>query len=143
MPLSAFIRTHFKAFSLHSLTGVLSVMAHYGVMYALITQGVSALFATFIGFFFGAAIKFYFSHTTIFPNNRSHRDALIRFSFALILQAGLNVILFKIFSHLPYPTSLTNIIDATWFAQILSTGVQTVINYLVYRYWVFADKKNF
>ncbi len=116
-------------FMLHCATGVVTVVVHYSLMYALLAVGTAALAASSIGFAGGALSRFLLSYHHVFLTTRSQASAAMRFSVSLGLQFVLNALL--LWCLLAW--SLT-----TWPAQLTTTVALTILNYAMYRFWVFA-----
>jgi putative flippase GtrA len=119
-----------REFALHVLTGILTVIAHYSVMWLLVRSGMAAIPASGIGFLAGAATRFVLSYTKVFSPSDSVPVTLARFIVALGLQWVINITLldFLLFAGL-----------RLWLAQISTTAILTFINYLAYRLWVFKS----
>lgn len=122
------LQRHGRFFSLHVLTGVLTVIVHYFIFYLLLKLGCKDIIASMSGFTGGAILKFFSSYHIIFRPHRSMMHTSWRFLIAIAAQALLNFLLFKL---------LISLHPSPWFAQISTTIVLTFLNYLVYRYWVF------
>lgn len=127
--LTAFLLRHSRTFSLHTVTGVLSVLVHYVTMWALGRTGTTPVAASMAGFLAGAVVKFGLSFQHVFPTDQKWQHSAIRFAVAIGIQAVLNWLLLRTGLRL----GLT-----VWAAQVLTTGLLVVINYVIYRYWVFA-----
>ena len=116
------------SFSLHVLTGVLAVAAHYGTMYAMLAVRPDPLVASTIGFVAGAMTRFALSFFRVFAPTRGLRGAGARFLVAISLQAVAN-------------TGLLALLLATglsvWPAQVATTISLTFATYAAYRLWVF------
>ncbi len=117
------------SFVLHCVTGLAAVAAHYGIMWAVLRAGTPSLAATCLGFAGGAATRFFLSYHTVFAPTRRARSAALRFVGALGLQFLANAGLFWALTQLGLPV---------WPAQVITTIALTVINYLIYRLWVFT-----
>jgi len=117
-----------REFTLHVLTGFLTVAAHYSVMWLLVRSGMAAVPASGIGFLAGAATRFVLSYTKVFSPADGVPVTLARFIVALGLQWIANIALLD-------GLLLTGL--QLWLAQIGTTVVLTFINYLAYRLWVF------
>lgn len=116
------------SFTLHVLTGVLAVAAHYAVMYGLVRAGVPGVPASAVGFLFGALTRFALSYFHVFLPTRGVKVASVRFVIVIALQLAANSVL------------LAGLIEmglSLWPAQVLTTVLLTVGNYLAYRLWVF------
>jgi putative flippase GtrA len=115
-------------FSLHVITGVLAVAAHYAVMYGLLQAGLSGVPASGGGFLVGALTRFTLSYRRVFLPTRGVKVASVRFVIAIALQLAANSALLAGLIELSLPL---------WPAQVLTTALLTVGNYLAYRLWVF------
>lgn len=115
-------------FVLHCLTGVVVVAAHYLCMWALIQLEVPRVAATSMGFIAGAATRFYLSYHHVFDPAATVPRASMRFLVALAIQFLFNGAIFALLIYLTVPT---------WPAQVATTALLTLFNYLMYRIWVF------
>ncbi|MDR2244284.1 MAG: GtrA family protein [Burkholderiales bacterium] len=122
------VRRHFRSFSLHVLTGIFAVAAHYLTLYGLLSLATPPLVATTVGFLCGALVRFTLSYFHVFSPTRGVTAASWRFVLAIALQVSCNALLVK--SAMLLGLSI-------WPSQILATGLLTFLNYLVYRWWVF------
>ena len=114
---------------MHVATGFAAVAAHYALMYALIRgTGLAPVPASACGFLAGALTRFVFSYAHIFTPTRGMHTAGVRFVVAIAAQLAANSALLAGLTHAGMPV---------WPAQVLTTVVLTVVNYLVYRWWVF------
>lgn len=121
--------THWvHTFSLHVVTGFAAVAAHYALMYALLRVGLTPVPASAIGFLAGALTRFILSYAHIFAPTRGVQAAGARFVVAIAAQLTANSALLAALTHAGL---------AVWPAQVLTTILLTVVNYLVYRWWVF------
>ncbi|HEX6138420.1 MAG TPA: GtrA family protein [Casimicrobiaceae bacterium] len=116
------------SFSLHVVTGFAAVAAHYGVMYALIRGGLAPVPASAVGFLAGALTRFALSYAHIFTPTRGVHAAGMRFVVAIAAQLAANSALLAALTQSGIPV---------WPAQVLTTVMLTIVNYLVYRWWVF------
>ena len=116
------------SFSLHVVTGFAAVAAHYALMYALLRAGLAAVPASAIGFLAGALTRFVLSYAHIFAPTRGVQAAGARFVVAIAAQLAANSALLAALTHAGV---------AVWPAQVTTTVLLTVVNYLVYRWWVF------
>jgi putative flippase GtrA len=116
------------SFSLHVLTGVVAVAAHYTVMYGLLKAGVPGVPASGGGFLVGAMARFSLSYWRVFLPTRGVKVASARFVIVIALQLAANSALLAGLIELSVPL---------WPAQVLTTVLLTVGNYLAYRHWVF------
>lgn len=115
-------------FILHVITGFLSVIVHYGIMALLLKAGYAAVIASSGGFVFGALTRFFTAYFHVFSPQGSVTQTLPKFLLSLMLQAVLNFLLLQGFIELTIPV---------WWSQILTTLTLTIVNYIIYRIWVF------
>lgn len=116
------------SFSLHVVTGFAAVGAHYALMYALIRMELAPVPASAVGFLAGALTRFVLSYAHIFAPTRGVQAAGARFVVAIAAQLAANSALLAALTHAGV---------SVWPAQVLTTILLTVCNYLVYRWWVF------
>jgi putative flippase GtrA len=116
------------SFSLHVLTGVVAVAAHYAVMYGLVESGVPGVPASGVGFLAGALTRFALSYWRVFVPTRGVKVASVRFVIVIALQLAANSVLLA---------GLIELGLTLWPAQVVTTVLLTFGNYLAYRLWVF------
>ncbi len=112
----------------HVITGAAATAAHYAVMWLCLSAYLMPAVSTSIGFIAGAATRFLFSYFHIFMPARAVARALPHFVMALALQMVFNAALLTLFLSAALPV---------WPAQLLTTGLLTVFNFLTYKFWVF------
>lgn len=117
-----------KKFFLHVVTGGISVVVHYGVMGLLLRQGIDPLLSSTAGFGAGALVRFLTAYLAVFEPEESWKSALPRFLLSLVVQGAGNAGLLSLLLAFQMPV---------WVAQVLVTGLMTVLNFLMYRVWVF------
>lgn len=118
----------FMNFSLHVLTGIVSVVAHYSLMWMLLQAGTPALVASSMGFTLGGITRYLLSFFTVFSPTVSVPVTVVRFIAALAGQMTANVVILYM---------IVNAGMQVWTAQIITTISLTFANYIVYRLWVF------
>jgi putative flippase GtrA len=106
-----------------------AVAVHYAIMYVALAAGLSPLGSSSLGFAGGAFIRFIAAYFHIFDPLDSVPIAATRFSIALAAQFFGNAALLGLLVALGLDV---------WPAQVLTTISMTVLNYLVYRFWVFT-----
>jgi len=116
------------SFTLHVLTGVFAVVAHYALMYALVQAGVSGLLASSVGFAAGALTRFALSYWRVFSPTRGLTAAGGRFVVAIGLQ---------LLANSATLAGLLKLGLSLWPAQISTTIILTFATYAAYRLWVF------
>jgi len=112
----------------HVLSGGVATAAHYLFMWCALALQLWPVAATSIGFLAGASVRFFFSYFHIFEPERNVMDALPHFILSLLLQLLLNAALLSI---------LLTVTARVWPAQVMTTIGLTIINFLIYKYWVF------
>lgn len=117
-----------RRFVLHVITGFLSVIGHYGVMALLLKTGYTPVIASSGGFVFGALTRFFTAYFHVFSPKNTVSQTLPKFILSLALQAVLNFFYYRVLSNFP-----------CWSGgrKYFTTITMTVINYVVYRAWVF------
>ncbi len=114
-------------FVAHVITGAMATAVHYLVMWLLLQVGVQAVFASSTGFVAGAISRFFLSYFHVFDSQASVPAAAGRFVLVLVVQMGLNgLLLAALMRWLP-----------VWWAQLFTTVVLTLFNYVAHRLWVF------
>jgi putative flippase GtrA len=116
------------SFSLHVATGFAAVAAHYLLMFGLLRAGLSPVPASAAGFMAGASTRFILSYVHVFAPTEGVHSAGLRFIVAIGAQLAANTGLLAALTHAGLDV---------WPAQVLTTALLTVVNYLVYRWWVF------
>lgn len=111
-------------------SGLASTAAHYVVMVALVQwAGWWEVAASSAGFLAGAAVKYPLNYWVVFKSNAQHGHALVRFAIGLAVGFLLNGAILA---------ALLATLDAHYLvSQVLTTGVVTVVNYLLARNWIF------
>lgn len=122
------VQSWLTGFSLHVVTGVVAVLVHYSIMWALTQVGVAAVPASAAGFVGGATARYLLSYYKVFSPTGSVPATLFRFLVALAAQMAANAFMLAFFLH----NGLS-----VWAAQIATTVILTFVNYLAYRLWVF------
>ncbi len=117
-----------KEFFWHVITGFMATGAHYGLMAVALNWFPSAVFASSLGFIAGALTRFLTAHTIVFRGHRLLWPTAWRFLISLLIQLILNAVLLQL---------LLLIIDHLWLAQVMATALMVVVNFIVYKTWVF------
>lgn len=119
-----------KELFLHIVTGGVATTVHYGVMAVMLNWASSAVTASSIGFIAGAVTRFLSSHKIVFLGDRLLLPAVARFVVSILLQLCLNGLLLNAFLL---------IVNYLWIAQICTTGLMILFNFVVYKNWVFKE----
>ncbi len=103
--------------------------AHYTLMFVLLEfDAWRPVAASAVGFGAGALTRFALSYAHIFAPTKGVRVAGFRFAVAIAAQLVANLALLATLTHQGV---------GVWPAQVATTLLMTVANYLVYRWWVF------
>ena len=113
---------------LHVLTGAVATAINYFLMWLLLRGGLSAIPASTLGFCAGAATRFFLSYFHVFSPTLNISATMFRFIGALALQLGANSLLLGELLGLGFPL---------WIAQVTTTVLLTIFNYVACRIWVF------
>ena len=126
----AFLRREATRLTGYVASGLASTAAHYVVMVALV-QGAGwwEVAASSAGFLAGAAVKYPLNYWVVFMSSAAHGRALVRFAIGLAVGFLLNGAILA---------ALLATLDVHYLvSQVLTTGVVTVVNYLLARNWIF------
>lgn len=126
----SFLRREFARLAGYVASGLASTAAHYAVMVALVQwAGWWEVAASSAGFLAGAAVKYPLNYWVVFRSSADHGRALVRFAIGLAAGFALNGVILA---------ALLATLDAHYLvSQVLTTGVVTVVNYLLARNWIF------
>lgn len=120
----------FKQFSVFSLVGVAGTLAHYALLFLLVSsQTAHPVPASVAGAVLGAVINYALNYRFTFRSARRHREALPRFLTIAAVGLALNAALMFL---LVEPLQLHYLI-----AQLIATGCVLVWNFLGNRHWTF------
>jgi putative flippase GtrA len=119
-----------KQFSMFSLVGAVGTIAHYILLFLLVSLlAVHPVAASVAGALLGAAINYTLNYRFTFRSDRLHREALPRFLAIAAVGMVLNATLMW---QLVEPLQLHYLI-----AQLIATGCVLVWSYLGNRHWTF------
>jgi putative flippase GtrA len=118
--------------SKYVVAGAIATAVHYATMATLVQAlGAGVLLSTCIGYTAGAFVKYPLNHRLVFASGARHREAVPRFAAGLAVGFLLNAAIFSL---------LLRALPAHYMvAQVLTTGLVILANYLVARLWVFRD----
>ena len=124
------LRREFARLAGYVASGLASTAAHYAVMVALVQwAGWWEVAASSAGFLAGAAVKYPLNYWVVFRSTADHGRALARFAIGLAAGFALNGVILA---------ALLATLDAHYLvSQVLTTGMVTVVNYLMARNWIF------
>jgi putative flippase GtrA len=129
----AFLKREVARVTGYAASGFAATAAHYGVMVALVHwAGWWEVAASSTGFLAGAAVKYPLNYWVVFKSSADHGRALIRFFVGLAAGFALNAALLAI---------LLATLDTHYLvSQVLTTGLVTLVNYLLARNWIFRAR---
>jgi putative flippase GtrA len=125
--------SQFRQLVIYGFAGVLTAVAHYGVLIGLVEiGGVAPVPATLAGFIVGALVSYTLNRWMTFEATRSHAQAGWR--FALIAAGGfaLTGVLMHLFVTrlgLPYLPM-----------QLVTTAIVMIFSFLGHKFFSFADR---
>ena len=128
--MTGFVRSEATRLTGYIASGLASTAAHYVVMVALVQwAGWWEVTASSAGFLAGAAVKYPLNYWVVFKSSARHGRALVRFAIGLAAGFVLNGAILAV---------LLATLDVHYLvSQVLTTGVVTVVNYLLARNWIF------
>ncbi len=107
---------------------------HYTAMTLLIYFDTLPLLATTVGALFGAILNYIVQYHYTFESNESHYRAVFTYTLSVSFGFIANIVLFALF----YEQLLWNII----IAQLSTTAIIMVLNFIIYKYIVFKPKES-
>lgn len=109
-------------------TGGFCTGVHYSLMYVLIRQGVGTTVASGVGAGMALMLSYVLNDRWVFPNQIGARTSLLKFVMVALAALLMNT------AQLSLGIAL-GLHD--WLAQIISTGVLTMVNFTLHRFWTF------
>ncbi len=113
--------------------GVIGTLAHYLVLIISVELfAINVVFSTSMGAFTGAVINYILNYSFTFQSNKKHSEAFAKFIMVAGVGFGLNALFMSVFTHI-----------FGWFylaAQIITTLLVLVWNFIGNRLWTFAHK---
>ncbi len=111
-----------------ALVGAIGTLAHYSILYALVEfYKVNPIWGSGYGAFAGLIINYVLNYSLTFKSRQSHKQTLPKFALIASLGFGLNIVLMALLTPLFYYL----------YAQILTTGVVLIWNFLANSLWTF------
>ena len=102
------------------------------MFWGLLTLQIEAVLASSIGAFLGAIVNYFLQYFFTFKTKRQHKKALLAYMPAVLISWLLNLGLFYSLYGLLFSDPL--------IAQVVTTGVVMVVNFLLYKKVVFRAK---
>ena len=116
------------------VSGGIATAVHWAALWGLILLQVDAVLASSIGAFLGAIVNYFLQYFFIFKTKRQHKQALLAYAPAVLVSWLLNLVLF-------YSLYGDVFLDPL-VAQVATTAVVMVVNFLLYKKVVFRAKSN-
>jgi putative flippase GtrA len=126
------LRREFVQATGYVMSGFAATGSHYAVMVALVQwAGWWEVAASSAGFLAGALVKYPLNYWVVFQSSTAHGRALVRFAIGLGIGFALNGAILAL---------LLATLDVHYLvSQVLTTGVVTLLNYLLARNWIFKS----
>ena len=116
------------------VSGGIATAVHWAALWGLILLQVDAVLASSIGAFLGAIVNYFLQYFFTFKTKRQHKQALLAYAPAVLVSWLLNLVLF-------YSLYGDVFLDPL-VAQVATTAVVMVVNFLMYKKVVFRAKSN-
>jgi putative flippase GtrA len=116
------------------VSGGIATAIHWATLWGLIILQVEAVLASSIGAFVGAIANYFLLYFFNFKTKRRHKKALLAYIPVVLVSWLLNLVLFYCLYSWLLPDPL--------MAQVVTTGVVMVVNFLLYKKLVFRSKSN-
>ena len=116
------------------VSGGIATAVHWAALWGLILLQVDAVLASSMGAFLGAIVNYFLQYFFTFKTNRQHKQALLAYAPAVLVSWLLNLVLF-------YSLYGDVFLDPL-VAQVATTAVVMVVNFLLYKKVVFRAKSN-
>ena len=114
------------------ISGGIATAVHWATLWGLINLQLEPVLASSIGAFVGAIVNYFLQYFFTFKTKRRHKQALSAYVPAVLVSWLLNLVLFYSLYGSLFAQPLT--------AQIATTGVVMVVNFLLYKKVVFLAK---
>ena len=114
------------------ISGGIATAVHWGVFWGLLTLQIEAVLASSIGAFLGAIVTYFLQYFFTFNTKRQHKKALFAYMPAVLISWLLNLGLFY--------SLYGRLFSDPLIAQVVTTGVVMVVNFLLYKKVVFRVK---
>ena len=116
------------------VSGGIATAIHWATLWGLINLQVEAVLASSIGAFVGAIANYFLQYFFTFKTKLRHKQALLAYIPAVLVSWLLNLVLF----YSVYGWLLTDPL----MAQMVTTGIVMVVNFLLYKKVVFLAKSD-
>ncbi len=116
------------------VSGGIATAVHWATLWGLIHLQVEAVLASSIGAFVGAIVNYVLQYFFTFKTKRQHKQALLAYIPAVAFSWSLNLVLFY--------SLYGGLFTEPLMAQVVTTAVVAVVNFLVYKKVVFRAKSD-
>jgi putative flippase GtrA len=116
------------------VSGGIATVVHWATLWGLINLQVEAVLASSIGAFVGAIVNYFLQYFFTFKTRRRHKQALLAYAPAVLVSWLLNLALFY--------SLYGEVFSDPLVAQVVTTGVVMVVNFLLYKKVVFRAKSD-
>jgi putative flippase GtrA len=120
------------------VSGGIATAIHWATLWGLIILQVEAVLASSIGAFVGVIANYFLQYFFNFKTKRRHKKALLGYMPVMpvmLVSWLLNLVLFYCLYSWLLPDPL--------MAQVVTTGIVMVVNFLLYKKLLFRSKSNF
>jgi putative flippase GtrA len=119
-----------RQFSSFLVVGAIATLAHYSVFLGLMHAAqVAAVPAALCGFIVGAVVNYTLNRRLTFTTDRTHVEAGWRFAAVATTGFCVTWVLMRILTR--------DLLVPALIAQVFTTGVILVVNFIVHRLWTF------
>lgn len=116
------------------VSGGIATAVHWATLWGLINLHIEAVLASSIGAFVGAIVNYVLQYFFTFKTERQHKQALLAYIPAVAFSWSLNLVLFY--------SLYGGLFTEPLMAQVVTTAVVAVVNFLVYKKVVFRAKSD-
>ena len=115
-------------------SGGIATVAHWATLWSLINLQVEAVLASSLGAFVGAVVNYFLQYFFTFKTKRLHKQALLAYIPAVSISWLLNLGLFY--------SLYGSLFSEPLMAQVVTTSIIMLVNFLLYKKVVFREKSN-
>ena len=113
-------------------SGGIATVAHWATLWGLINLQVEAVLASSLGAFVGSVVNYFLQYFFTFKTKRLHKQALLAYIPAVSVSWLLNLVIFY--------SLYGRLFSEPLMAQVVTTGILAVVNFLFYKKIVFRAK---
>jgi len=113
--------------------GAIATIIQYVIFITLVELfSVGAVMASALGYGTSSILNYILNYHFTFSSNAKHRVAAVKFTIVVIIGLSLNSLIMYL---------LVTVIDSHYLlAQIITTGVVLIFNFVVHKYWTYKTK---